>query len=72
MKNQNSDRTENKNDGSINETGQQVVDYIYKSKFLHTIKELVAVSGYSDGYIRNTGMLKRQMRQRMYKAFRIV
>ena len=39
------------NEVSINEAEQRVVDYISQNANI-TIKDLVAVSGYSDGYIR--------------------
>lgn len=36
---------------SINEAEQRVIDFISQNSSI-TIKELVVVSGYSDGYIR--------------------
>ena len=43
--------TDADNGVSINEAEQRVIDYISQNSNI-TIKELVAVSGYSDGYIR--------------------
>ena len=47
----NSGGTDVDNGVSINEAEQRVIDYISQNSSI-TIKELVAVSGYSDGYIR--------------------
>ena len=47
---QNSGRTEKK-EVNLNEAEQRVVGYIRQNSRI-TIKELVTVSGYSDGYIR--------------------
>ena len=47
----NSDGTDVDNEVSLNEAEQRVVNYISQKSNI-TIKELVEVSGYSDGYIR--------------------
>ena len=47
----NSDGTDVDNEVSLNEAEQRVISYISQKSNI-TIKELVEVSGYSDGYIR--------------------
>ena len=47
----NSDGMGTDNKVSINEAEQRVIDFISQNSSI-TIKELVVVSGYSDGYIR--------------------
>ena len=47
----NSDGIEIQNKANVNEAEQQVIDYISQNPNI-TIKELVKVSGYSDGYVR--------------------
>ena len=47
----NSDGIGADNEVSINEAEQRVIDFINQNSSI-TIKELVAISGYSDGYIR--------------------